>query len=485
MMRSLQSRLVIGTAVGTTVVLLVSGALLYVLVRSWLLGEFNRALADKARTLGTLVEQHVDGLRVEFDNDDMPEFRGRAKPEYFEFWLPGNLPTRRSESLGAKDLSRLTVTSSDPIYRRITLPDGRAGRSVEITFQPRREFRSNIPNPPPPEEVTLVVARETAGIDKVLGYLRGLLLAIGATAVLAAIALLTAIVRHGLKPMDRLAKQISAVGVAGLSARVHMPTAPTEMRPAIDRLNDLLKRLEDAFNRERSFTADVAHELRTPLAGLRSTLEVSMSKARTPREYQSAMQDSVVIIEQMQTMVDNLLSLARIEAGQDTPRNGPVRLGKLLQECWNPLEERARAKNLDVKWQMAQNDGLVSDREKLRLVLQNVLDNAVSYANVGGWIAIESTQHDHSLLLSIANSGSTLSLDETKRAFDRFWRRDTARSSTGLHCGLGLSLVKKLSTLLGGSATADFAEGGMFRLTLSFPAAHGATEPIDEPVSTN
>lgn len=474
-MHSIQGRLLAGTVLGAGLVLLISGVVLYVLVRTTLLAEFDTALTAKARTLATLVEDEDGRIDLELDAQAMPEFSRASHPEYYEVWTAEGTAVARSPSLHDRNLERLHGTLETPTCRPCALPDGRPGRLVGITFTPRssEEDESGRRPPPVPSSATLVVARDTADIDVTLAHLRILLFAVGASAIVAAGVILTFVVRRGLRPARQLAARIGQLGEADLSQPVVLPGAPSELVPIVQRLNDLLRRLDAALGREKSFSADVAHELRTPLAGLRTTLEVTLSRTRDPADYQAALTDALVITAQLDSMVSSLLSLARIEAGQVEIVRRRVDLADLLRECWKPLASRAAERRLHVTWRIESRCIVESDAEKVRQVLHNVLDNAITYTPLDGRVEIAAAPASDGLRVRVTNSGSQLTADQARHVFERFWRGDTSRHATGLHCGLGLSLSQKIMTLLGGSITAESEPGGDFRISIRFDSPPG------------
>ncbi len=467
-MRSLRSRLLLATAIGTATVFSAAGISLYGLIRASLLAEFDRSLGTKARELAAVVEQENDEIEVELDELGMPEFDRTDRPEYFQVWLADGPVLAKSRSLAGGNLPKIFGAPGAPVCQAFALPDGRSGRIAGLRFVPRQEHEKRHKRRFEPQEVILTLARDTAELDGTLARLKLLLAGVCASAIVVAAGVLAWVVRRSLRPVAHLAGQIEKLGESDLSARVDPADAPTELLPVVRRLNDLLQRLEGAFAREKSFTADVAHELRTPLAGLRSTLEVALSRHRRSEAYREAMTESAVITCRVQTMVDNLLSLARAEAGQFEIVRGPVQLDRILRECWGSLAEQARSRRLHVEWQVGQDLMLNTDREKLRVVLQNILDNAVTFANTGGLVRVQAGLRDGRIELSVANTGSELSQQQAEHVFERFWRGDAARSGAGVHCGLGLSLCQKIVTLLGGSISVESAAGGTFRIKLAF-----------------
>ncbi len=465
-MRTLSGRLLAGTAVGTALVLVLSSVVLYALMRRSLWAEFDESLCSKARVLAAMVEQDRDELELEFDERSLPEFRPSQHAEYYEVWLPDGRVFARSPSLGKADLERIETAPDRLTHTAATLPDGRRGRLVGITFAPRQEAEWGHGAP---VAVTLVVGRETADIDRTLAQLRLVLVGVCAAAILASVGILAWFVRRGLRPVEDVAAQIGNVGEADLSARIRPADIPGELQPIVDRLNELLARLESAFKREKTFTADVAHELRTPLAGLRSTLEVSLSQQREADAHRKAMTDCLTVSRQMQQMVENLLGLARADADQLKVACEPVELGEVLRECWAPLAQRAVERGLQVEWKLAEVCNLATDRSKLQLVLHNVLDNAVAYTDEGGSVTLESHEENGRITLCVSNTGSELTPEQTEHVFERFWRGDASRRATGEHCGLGLSLCKKMMMLLGGSIAVSSTGGGTFTISIGLP----------------
>jgi len=459
--RSLRTRVLVAVVVANAAVLAASGFAVYALMRASLLGEFTTALANKARAIAALVEHEHSRFEVEFSEREFPEFR-QGGPECLELWAPTGEVLFRSASLRGRDLPRFPPGKRDVGAFRVTLPDGRPGRMVLLSLAARRDEHAR----GRPAQITVALARTTFALDRTLARLGRLLVAVCAAAAAASAALLAWLVPAVLRPVGRVAAQIERLGEDDLSARVAAPDAPRELAPVVERLNALLARLEAAFERERAFSADVAHELRTPLAGLRTTLEVALSGKRDPASLEEALRDSLAITCQTHAMVENLLAMARCEAGQVRVARESVRLDELLRECWRPFGEAATGKGLKVEWQVEEPLAVETDREKLRLILGNLLDNAVTHADAGGRVRIAASRSDGDVAVVVANTGSRLGPGEAARAFERFWRGDAARSDTGAHCGLGLTLSDRLARLLGASLEIQSVAGGEFVATL-------------------
>ena len=474
MMRSFRWRLVAGMLGGLALLLGLFGFGVYEMIHRALAGEFDASLAGAARTLAATVEADDDEIEIEFDADQLPEFVAGEQPGYFQFWLEGPSVLRRSPSLGKADLPRFWGTIDQPAFREMTLPNGRTGRAVGIRFAPADEDEREQEKhraPPGPRPVTLVVARDTVALEARLASLRWLLMGAGAGAMAAAMGVSLLVARGVLRPLNSLAGRIADIKTDDLSCRIGTGGMPTEIEPVARKLDDLLARLEAAFNRERAFTANVAHELRTPLAGVRSTIEVALSRARGPAEYREALADCLAIAGRMQSMTANLLALARLEAGQEAFQFEQVNLRELVTACWGAVAEAARSRGIVFEGKLPAGLSCTSSREGLSTVMRNLLDNAVEYADEGGRIEVTHAVTGDSVEIAVSNTGCGLSPEDVSHVFDRFWRGDRARTQAGIHCGLGLTLVQRCVEALGGAVSASVDAPGVFTVRVALGAA--------------
>jgi len=485
-MRSLRKTLVLGTTLATASIFVIAGILLYALVRASLLAQFDQSLLDKAQILASAVEREDGELELGFDDLDMREFQGDEPAAYMQLRLADGSPLYRSSDASNDELKLPGKPQELPVFGQIALCDGRQGRAVMFRFLPRgsqelpaREDGSKDNAPSASQRnstaaaIDFLMARSTGALDETLAYLGGLLLLVGATAIAASTGVLWWIVRRSVRPLEQLAKEIGRFKEDDLAKRIDLDVAPIEVQPVVDRLNDLLGRLEDAFRRERTFSANVAHELRNPLAGLRLKMDVAMSRTREPSEYKQAIDDCRSITVQMQGMVENLLSLARLEAGQVQVRYESLELGQLVRDQWEPLDAAAAARMLNVRWSQEDDVPIVTDPSLASVVVRNVLENAVAYTNEGGTLRIDVGSADGQASLDVCNSGSQLSQTQVESAFQQFWRGDEARSEAAVHCGLGLPLVRKIATVLGGTVVARTSVDGDFEISISIPNVAG------------
>lgn len=482
-MPSLRRHLLLGAALVITAVFAGLGCVLYVAVRAWLIAELDRGLLAEAEALKAATEVHGQHVRIDYDGEPPAQFARGSHAQFFELWADGR-PADRSRSLGGQDLPALTGGAAAPTFAFGLLPGGKRGRLITMRYEiPRgsEEDGGKTAAPPRRRSLALVVASDTSELSAALAQLRWLLLAACGAALATGLGLLAWTIRRALRPVNRIADRIERVGRANLADRLEVTGVPRELLPIVQRLNEMLARIEAAFDRERAFTADVAHELRTPLAGLETTLEVCSTRPRQPQEYQQVVHRCLKVARNMHAMVDSLLTLARADAGTLAVSKQPFCLDALLEECWQPFANKADSRRLRVTRTVELDGPIRADRDKLRQVLLNLFDNAVSYCDEAGKLAIVAVAEGQNVCVTVSNTGSLLSQEQANRAADRFWRGDTARAETGVHCGLGLAIVSELVALMGGQMRIQSAHGQEFRVCLTLPIGPTGDHPGSMP----
>ena len=204
----------------------------------------------------------------------------------------------------------------------------------------------------------------------------------------------------------------------------------------------------ESFERERTFSANLAHEMRTPLAELRAITEIALKWPEDRASCLGTLGEIRGIGLQMETVVVNLLALARYDGGQQAVQTSRVSPREVAAACWHTVELEAEAKGIPLTLEIPADLTLVTDREKLGLILSNLFSNAVAHGTPGRPVTCSAAVTGGVFTLRAANSTSELTEADLPRIFDRFWRKDAARSE-GRHAGLGLSLVSALCELLG------------------------------------
>jgi signal transduction histidine kinase len=468
-LRSLRGRLTVWLLAGTGLLLAIAGLFLDRTIGSRLRRDFDAGLIDEARSVMAVTEQQDGRVALELSPGLMPEFEGGKRPDYFQLWVDGGRVLARSPSLGGRDLPRPDSPSRQLRLSDLTLPDGRRGRRVEISFHPQVEPDDERKGEPAAEmsSVTLVVASSSEELDAFLSSLHRMLALFILGLLVSSAVLLRAVTTLALRPLSDLARRLETIDAGSLGETVTIADVPAELAPTIEHLNGLLARLARSFERERTFSASLAHELRTPLAELRAVTDVALKWPEDPASLVAALGEARSAGLQMEKIVVNLLALARYDGGQHTLHRSQVALRQTFDSCWRAAAAEAEGRGLTAALEIPEGLTLVTDREKLELILSNLLANAVAYGSPGGRITCVATARDGRFRLSVSNPTTGLTADELPHIFDRFWRRDAARWDAR-HVGLGLSLVAALCELLGFSKEARLREG-RFEIVLSGP----------------
>lgn len=294
-----------------------------------------------------------------------------------------------------------------------------------------------------------------------------LLAGLATTIDLIVVALIALIVQHLLRPVRRLGQAISAT-TPGSGGQVTVPGLPQELLPVQTCLNGLLDRVDQVLARERQTTANIAHELRTPLTGLRTRLELALLHPDQTGILGQTCQQGLQILSLLQGLVDNLLLLARLEAGQVELHREAVEIAEIVATTWLLHQPAAEGRGLRLDCAIEPALALTTDAGKLRAVVGNLLSNAVAHAQAGTVIRLEAAESGEQMRLVLVNQGSAVSAAEAERVFEPFWRADAARTVEQGHAGLGLPLVQRLVAILGGSVRVEVEEG-LFRVEVLLP----------------
>ncbi len=480
---SLRTRLLLGVIVSSVLLLGVLCTLLYAVTRNTLLDQFDNSLLSTARVLSAGVEKEVkkeepndeenkyvenrsdSELDFEFDVSMTPEFNNLNGGGYYQFWNQDKTLIVRSPSLGEASLPYFGKESSADTYRQCLLPDDKPGRAVSYRFIPRMNDETQTQD----EHFIIVVARDASQLYDFLGFFRWLMINCSLAVIVLSGFVAAKVTRIGLRPVHTLAGQIESVDEEAFEQSFSAEAYPVELVPICECLNALMERIKSSFQRERRFTADVAHELRTPLAGIQSTIEVCLSRDREPQEYQEALGECLEISKAMNRLVSTLLALSRLENQQITYEIQTISLKSLIDKTWQNFADKAHDKKLSFENLIDDSLCCATDKNHLGMILSNILDNAVEYCDDQGQIMVKAQHSAGKAILTISNTGCQLKPADTKRVFDFFWRADTARTGTGVHCGVGLSVVRKVAKFLGVKVNADIEQGSVFSIILELP----------------
>ncbi len=270
-------------------------------------------------------------------------------------------------------------------------------------------------------------------------------------------------VRTGLTPLGRLSRAIGTRDADNLEP-IHVHRVPDEAAPLVAALNALLARLARSRDRERAFTADAAHELRTPLAAIKVQAEVALN-ASAGAERRHAMAQVIAGVDRATHLAQQLLTLARLEHG-GAPEPTPVDLATLAADCIARRAGDAAARGIELELAAEPDCVLQGDPTTLGILLDNLLDNAIKYGTSGTRVRVGVRRIDGSLLLTVADDGPGVSADDRQRLRDRFYR---VEGSAAAGSGLGLSIVERIATAHAGILDLDpGADGHGLVVTVRF-----------------
>lgn len=272
---------------------------------------------------------------------------------------------------------------------------------------------------------------------------------------------------RALAPVERMTEAAQRISAANLGERIEVTNAGDELGQLGETLNAMLDRIDHAFVATCRFTADAAHELKTPLASIRAEAEVALLAPRSTDEYEETLRSIVEETERLARLADRLLLLSREDADASLPRR-LIRLDEALRAATDHAAEAAAHARILLQVEDLPHVEVEGDHELLRQVFDNLLENAVKYTPAGGVVTVRGRCIDHRAIVEVSDTGVGIPDEALPRVFDRFFRVDTSRSRRTGGTGLGLSIAKAVIERHGGTteATSTLGQGSTFRVLL-------------------
>lgn len=465
---SITARLVAFYLVSTLLILLCTNWFQFKALSKDLNYEDNEFVLERINSLRDIVARHPDALRdqVPIDRPGQPvrhliriqDAEGRTlleSPKMSELAV-GLFPpaVTAQENIGRSTKYR----TSD--HRRYLLNAAWAGKGGDPHFRLL--------------QVALDITNEDALISKYLlrtvaAVAIGLLLAAGLGVLIA---------RRGLRPLQEMAAKVARITEADLHQRVRTTTSwPNELDQLTAALDAMLARLEESFARLSEFSANLAHELRTPINNLRGEAEVALSRARSEEEYRRIIESSIEEYERLARMVGDILFLARPDRAHEKRLIDARQALETLAEYYSNVAEEQQT-SISVQG----SGDICVDPNLFQRAVGNLISNALHYTPKSGRISLKiDHKEDGSVAISVADNGMGVDEAELPRVFDRFYRSPQARLVYNQGSGLGLAIVRSIMTLHGGSVSVASAPGIGTTVTLRFaPPPPGAVgEPPD------
>ena len=291
-------------------------------------------------------------------------------------------------------------------------------------------------------------------------------------AILASIGLTSAMLaRQALRPIDQVVRRARRLGEANLAERLPHPGTRDEIGRLVETLNEMLARLERGFEVQRQFTADASHELRSPLSRLRAELEVALRRPRAAGEYEDTLRSCLDEVERVQTLIEELLELARIDARQEPEPAEAIAVNDIVRAAVASV--RPKAEHRAVALAVEPSPELLVNAAPLaaQVALANILDNAVKFSPAGGQVRIAVTSQRDEAVIAVSDAGPGIEAQEVPRLFQRFYRGHASRGADVPGVGLGLAIALAL------------VERQRGRISVDGPAATGATFSVHLPLA--
>jgi len=419
---------------------------------------------------------------------------------------------RRSANLGNYTLpfepAKFGLSLGDHFHDDVNLPGGAFGRRVVFRTvlpfltsnfarapgppgPPGLPNRASSPPPDPLPGVYIHVARPVAELTETIAKIHAdeteqkddlsaatartqsaVRIALATTGAATFVALLVGgpiLIRRGMTPLHTLTNAVRCVTEKDFSLPVEKDELSQELLPIHQHLTHTLDQLKHAFDREKQAVADISHELRTPVAALLTTLDVALRKPRSAEQYKQTLGECRVITKQLGQLVERVITLAYIDAGQTKVAKVRLDARELVERCVSIIRPLAESQGLKFQIHAEYGIELETDADKLREVLTNLLHNAIEYNSPGGCVElfVERIPPD-TVRFDVVDKGIGMTPDVVSRVFERFYRADTSRTATGVHAGLGLAIVKEYVAQLAGTihVESEPEKGSRFRVEL-------------------
>jgi heavy metal sensor kinase len=409
----------------------------------------------------------------DFADGGSPEERGFERPDGpgFQFHLPSEqeaLFGSESNSFyyvvwgqGGQELARSAAAPRDvPLPAATGAAPGPTEPRMRGVF---REFYHATPG----GGVVLVgrsIAEELAGLRLLAWELAGA----GGVVLLLGLTGGWWVATRAIRPIEDISGTAVKIAAGDLSQRISAADTDSELGRLAAVLNSTFARLEAAFAQQRQFTSDAAHELRTPITVMLTQTQTALARARDAAEYRATVEACQRAAQRMRKLMESLLELARLDAGQEALKRVPFDLSKTVGDCVELMAPLAEARGLKVHC-AAPALPCVGDPERMGQVVTNLLDNAIEYNQQSGEVRITGERQGGAVILRVSNSGPGIAAEDLPRIFERFYRTDKARSGSGGHTGLGLAISKAIVEGHGGTLEAASQPGKGATFTVRLP----------------
>ena len=451
---SIAWQLILLFTVATSLLLACGLGVFYAIVVRHAFAEDNAVLDDKVAALRA--DLHESGPNVFAE-----ELKARPAGEHTAYWIR-MLDSQGRTYAETPGMDRLLPPEifpppQDSASMAGGLKDYRRGSKLFSLVTMNEESGS--------QRYALQIAQDRSSDERVERNFAILFIIVLSGSVLASALIATIVTNRGLRPLQEMTRSFGRIGPTHLKEPVTPGDWPRELQPLATAFDGMLKRLDDSFTRLSQFSADLAHELRTPIANMIGEAQVALTRDRTAAEYRETIESTVGECERLSRIVDNLLFVARVDAAREPIARKRFDARAAVQKIAAFYQTIADDHHVMIK---CSGDGQIyADPDLFERALGNLLDNALRFTPKNGSIQIALSKRDADFEITVRDNGCGIAPEHLPRVFDRFYRADSSRGSDG--AGLGLALVKSIVDLHGGSATIESRVGRGATVKLTFP----------------
>jgi two-component system, OmpR family, heavy metal sensor histidine kinase CusS len=466
--RTLAFRLTAAYSLVGLLLVLLATASLYVVLRTELDKSTELFLADKLHVLRTMLRERpddMDGLREEIELET-------AARRYEQFYI------RLLDDRGAPILTTPGMADQLDITELVRRTRNHPGHSISMKGFHGRPFSvasaaartGSLPAHDDTIQIAIDISQEEDLLRRYSWWFWAMVLA---SSVLFPV-LGYRIARHGIRPVEEIAATARSITSTNLRERIRAEGYPAELASLAGTFNEMLDRLEESFERLSRFSADIAHDLRTPVNNIRGEAEVALARARTVDEYRDVLESSLEEAVRLSDLIGDLLFLARAESPLTELRRERVNIGELLSAVRDYYEASASDGGISLV-EDAGAEPVTADLDRSLMIraVSNLVSNAIAHTPTGGRVTLAARTEDAAIRIEVSDTGRGIPSEALPRVFDRFFRVDSSRSRTSGGTGLGLAIVQSITILHGGRAeiTSELDHGTCVTLRIPILAA--------------
>ena len=367
-----------------------------------------------------------------------------------------------------RDGGELTRSTNAPALA--AYPDQENSGQNQRGYRSRGEFRETFLFTPPGERV--LVGRSLQPEFERLHQLALWLTGLGAVVLGLGLAGGWWLAARAIRPIDDISAAAARIATGDLSHRISTEETDNELGRLAGVLNSTFARLEAAFAQQARFTADASHELRTPLTVILSQTQMALARERPAADYRETLEACQRAAQRMRRLMESLLELARLDGGAEPMQKLPFDLARVTGEVIDLLRPLAEERKITLRSELAAAECL-GDSERLAQVITNLVSNALYHHRPGGEVDITTRRDEAGVTLIVADNGPGIPPEHLPHIFERFYRADTARTTSHGHTGLGLAISKAIVEAHTGTIGVESSPGAGARFTVRLPSGTG------------